>query len=76
MASYYADEGEKDRSVCVCMRARKEEREEKRGEAGKERNWSRRVSAKKEREEQGEKKVESRRIEKEGDSCGRGDKWE
>lgn len=29
-----------------------------------------------ERERQGEKKVESRRIEKEGDSCGRGDKWE
>lgn len=59
-------------------RTRKEEREEKRGGAGKERNWSRRVSAKKERERerQGEKKVESRRIEKEGDSCGRGDKWE
>lgn len=31
---------------------------------------------KRERERQGEKKVENRRIEKEGDSCGRGDKWE
>lgn len=39
---------------------RKEEREERRGEAGKESNWSRRVSAKKEREggRESEKKAE------------------
>lgn len=57
-------------------RKKEKRRGEERGKKGIGVEGFRRKKRERERERQGEKKVESRRIEKEGDSCGRGDKWE